>query len=373
MKVCRICQEFYSPKHMKIGLAPHFYNLSIELNRLGVDHRIITGQAVEERVDGIKIYKMRSKPPLSYLRSGLIAYKKIKTIGENFDIIHYHNPGYSLITLKKRRLPPIVMTLHDSPQGILESIDWSNFRSIKEALYFYYCSKFASTRVSALVCVSPGVKEDLVNRFNLNPDKVQVITTGVDLKLFYPEEKDKDIDILFVGRLVSKKRPTDLIRSISMLRNEFPYIKAYFVGGTTRDPMYRRVVNMIDDLDLNENIKLIEPVNQQKLRGYYQRSKMLVLPSTTESSPKVTLEAMACEVPVISTDIIGNKKILLDGKTGFLVPVKSPWELTGKISLLLKDEDLRKKMGGFGKRRVEKNFTWKIIANKYLNLYETLK
>jgi glycosyltransferase involved in cell wall biosynthesis len=158
-----------------------------------------------------------------------------------------------------------------------------------------------------------------------------------------------------------------------MLRTEFPYINAHFVGGTPEDPMYHRVVNMINDLDLNENIKLVKPVDQETLRGYYQRSKMLVLPSTTESSPKVTLEAMACEVPVISTNIIGNRKILLDEKTGFLVPVKTPEKLAGKISLLLEDEDLRKKMGSFGKKRVEKDFTWKIVANKYLNLYETLK
>lgn len=372
MKVCRVCQEFYSLKNMKVGLAPHFYNLAIELKKLGIDQTIIASHADEDYINGIEIFKIGSETPFSYIRSGLTVFKKIKELGEKFDIVHYHNPSFGLINLKRHQLCPIVMTLHGSPLELMKNIRWRKFREVKETLYYYHLTKFASKRLDALVCGSPGVRNSLIEKFKLDSSKVFFIPPGVDTDIFYQKDVRRDIDILYVGRFAPVKRHVDVLKAIVLLKKNRPNIVAYFIGGSPSDLSYSEVISFIKKFNIEKNVKIIKEVPQSKLREFYQGSKMLVLTSVAESSPKVTLEAMACGTPVVSSNIIGIDNILEDEKTGFLVPPKRPDILAGKIEILIRDKNLRKRMGKFGRKRVENNFIWEMAAEKYLKLYNTL-
>jgi len=151
MRVCRVCHGSFSKDKLS-GLAPHCYPLSLALKELGVEQALITSDSRMNKVDNIPTYNLTSERPFSVMRSGLSAYKRIKNL-EGFDIVHFHNPGYGLITTKRSKLPPLVMTLHDSPFNL--GVYW-NLRSMKEKLYFYYLTKFASSRVDALISVSSG-------------------------------------------------------------------------------------------------------------------------------------------------------------------------------------------------------------------------
>lgn len=369
MHVCRVCQEFYPPEKMKGGLGPHLYNLSRELKSLGIRQTILTTDTTENEVEGIKIYRITPKKPFSVIRGGLAAYAKIKELDEAPDTIHFHNPGFASLTLKKDELPPIIMTLHDSPFEILKSINWQSFRSIKEAFYFYYLAAFAAKRVSAIICVSSGVANDILNRLKLNPDRVFNIPTGINPEIFYPSKREKDIDILFAGRFAPKKRLLDLVEAVKILKRQ-RQITAYFVGGTPKDMDYKNVIKVIREYDVVENITFLGLIPQEELRSYYQRAKVFVLPSIAESSPKVALESMACGTPVVATDILGNVDILINGKTGFLVSPKQPKMLAEKIKILLDDDGLRVKMGEFASKFAHEKFNWKLIAKKYLEIYE---
>jgi rhamnosyl/mannosyltransferase len=106
---------------------------------------------------------------------------------------------------------------------------------------------------------------------------------------------------------------------------------------------------------------------------FFHACDLLVLPSITknEAFGVVQLEAMACGKPVVSTRLeTGVEYVNQNGKTGFIVPPRSPRPLAGAINRLLEDEELRTQMGIEGRKRVKKEFTKEKMAHKTLKLYE---
>ena len=357
---------------MKVDLSTHITPLTMALSKMGVQQTVIARNSEIDCLDDIDVYNIKPERPFSLIRSGLTVYKKIEEIKKDFDLIHLHNPAFSSILLKRKILPPIVMTLHDSPGDIRNNISFGTCRGVKEGLYYYYLAKYAAKRANAVVCVSSGVSDFLIGSWGVQSERVFTITTAVDVKVFYPHRVERDIDLLFVGRFVDKKRPFDFLKTASVLKSAYPNLKVCMVGGCSRDGLYDGVVRWIELNGLSRNVDVIAPVTQYELSLLYSRSKALLLPSVTESSPKASLEAMACGVAVVITDITGNGDVLEDGVTGFFVPPKNPGVMASKIRMLLDDESLRKKIGKYAAKRIVKGYTWDIVSRKYVRLYRSL-
>ena len=98
---------------------------------------------------------------------------------------------------------------------------------------------------------------------------------------------------------------------------------------------------------------------------------MLIQPSLAEGISTTVLEAMACKVPIIASDVGGNKELVLNNQNGFLINPDSPGELLEKILQISKDLQLQQKFGQTSFELVKK-FEWKEIGQKYLDLYESL-
>jgi glycosyltransferase involved in cell wall biosynthesis len=114
---------------------------------------------------------------------------------------------------------------------------------------------------------------------------------------------------------------------------------------------------------------------------------VFVCPSIYEPFGIINLEAMACETAVVASAVGGIKEVVVDGETGFLVPLEqmseSPFEATNpekfardlatRINQLMKDRQLRERFGKAGRRRVEERFAWSAIARETKALYEALR
>jgi N,N'-diacetylbacillosaminyl-diphospho-undecaprenol alpha-1,3-N-acetylgalactosaminyltransferase len=102
-------------------------------------------------------------------------------------------------------------------------------------------------------------------------------------------------------------------------------------------------------------------------------SDVVTLPSYyREGIPRVLLEAMCMEKPIVTTDWVGCKEVVEEGKNGFLVPVKDHIALASAIEKLINNEELRIKMGRYGREKVLKEFDEKIIVSHMMQLYEEL-
>jgi glycosyltransferase involved in cell wall biosynthesis len=129
-----------------------------------------------------------------------------------------------------------------------------------------------------------------------------------------------------------------------------------------------------------------EMVDQMATRELYSHAAVFVCPSIYEPFGIINLEAMACETPVVASAVGGIKEVVVDGETGFLVPLgqtmessfepKNPEQfargLARRINQLMKDRQLRDKFGKAGRKRAEEHFSWASIAQKTKALYATL-
>jgi glycosyltransferase involved in cell wall biosynthesis len=231
-------------------------------------------------------------------------------------------------------------------------------------------SSKTSTNSSATLksCLDSGLKKE----------KLEVIPFGVDTNFFKPMniKKAEDIfQILTVGYLIERKGFKYLIKSIKEVLKEHNNVRLKIVGS---GPLEKQIKQLIKELKLEKNIEIIQNVSDDKLLELYNSSDLFVLPSivdsqgNTEGLGVVLLEAMACKLPVIGSNIGGITDIIQDHRTGLLVHQKDIFDLSKAITCLIKDINLRKKLAINGYNHVRVNFSWEKIAESYLKVYKSI-
>jgi len=173
--------------------------------------------------------------------------------------------------------------------------------------------------------------------------------------------------VLFVGRLVYYKGLPYLLKAMMEIQ-----ARLLIIG---EGPLEKGLRELVKSLDLSRKVVFLRPVSEETLAAHYHACDVFVLPSTTNSEAfgLVQLEAMACGKPVVSTNLpTGVPYVNQHGKTGFILPPRDPEALARAINTLLDDPGLRENFGQYAKRRVEREFTMEIVAEKVLEIYEEL-
>jgi glycosyltransferase involved in cell wall biosynthesis len=218
--------------------------------------------------------------------------------------------------------------------------------------------------------------EDMKTLENLCEGRCLLIeSSGVDLKHFdlelCKETKKDGFTFLFVGRLLTDKGIYELIKAFEKLKKEKAKVKLIIVGSPDEGNP-----NSVSKGELEKWVKegLIEWHGFQKdVRPFYCMANCVVLPSYREGIPRVLLEAMAMEKPIITTDAPGCKNVCVDGVNGFLVKPKDleSLYLAMKRMVELEDEKLRE-FGKAGRRLAEEKYSVEKIVGEYINLIETV-
>jgi len=196
----------------------------------------------------------------------------------------------------------------------------------------------------------------------ISPDK------GIDLNLFRPrkgnidhENLEKNVKILYVGRLNEIKGLDYLVKSFKEINQNYPRSRLQLVGdGPTKDDLKRE----IDDLGVNDSVEFKGHVEYEELPDHYVSADIFILPSISEGLSNVLMEAMACGLPVVATDVGGNRELIKEERGGYLVAPKSSSELVERIEKLIENPELREEMGYFNRRYVERYEQEKILREK---------
>jgi glycosyltransferase involved in cell wall biosynthesis len=207
-----------------------------------------------------------------------------------------------------------------------------------------------------LVTTKGSVVNAYLGEHNIPSGKIIVYNGSINLKKFYYDPSaTKDIDVLFVGTFRSLKGPDRVLQVLGLLKKEFPKIKAYMIG---QGSMYSFCVDLARTLNIDENVMFTGQVDEPA--GYFQRSRILILPSTSEGLPTSMLEAMACGcIPVVS-DVGNIHDVVKHAENAFLVPGYKNYEsFAAYISMLLADEILRDKIIKDGLATVKNGFSIK--------------
>ena len=218
---------------------------------------------------------------------------------------------------------------------------------------------------SFIVSVSRAADE-VVGMYVKDTGKRLVIPNGVNTDVFRPMkvEKPERPVVLFVGRLVERKGVDVLIKAKRLVDKEIDC--EFWVVGKGRDEWrFRSLAG-----SLGVEVKFCGKVPNQELPRYYNLSDVVAVPSKErESFGIVAAEAMACGRPVVVSDVGGLPEVVEDGKEGLVVKRNDPEELARALITLLRNPDLRKKMGENGRKKSLKEFDWNRVTERIENLY----
>lgn len=187
--------------------------------------------------------------------------------------------------------------------------------------------------------------------------KIDVVHMTVDAQTYLPpaggRPGDGPINLLYVGRLVPEKGAPILLEAVSLLRDRGVDVHVRIVGG---GQLADSLAADIARRGLESVVDLVGPVGQDDMPGEYHRADVFVLPSFQEGLPVVLMEALATELPVVTTRIAGVAELVVDGEIGRLVPAGRADLLADAVASLA-DPALRVELGRAGRRAVEASFT----------------
>ena len=295
---------------------------------------------------------------------------------ESSKIVHAHGHPYltSLIAAKlaKRYGKPFVLTQHNT------FIRYENFFDKVERLNDLAIGKETLKEADKIITVSNATR-DYVLSLGAKPKKVEVMHNGVDLERFRPltgkkEEMRKKLGIpqnskvvITVRRLVFKNGIDTLIECANVAVKKNPNITFLVVG---KGPDQISVQMKAQQLGIENNFRLTGFVKDEDLPLYYNAADFFVLPSKSgEGLPLVALEAMACGLPVIATDVGGINEVLME-KWGRLVPANRP-ELLAEAVLEFANEDFSSRSREL-RAFVEEKFSWDKNVERLVDIYKEL-
>jgi glycosyltransferase involved in cell wall biosynthesis len=269
----------------------------------------------------------------------------------------------------------MITTIHspmltDSRYTKIQSI-YSLFSKIS-ARYISYPLELKIIQSSDIITtVSESIAQEL-KEYDINPDEITVINNGVNETFFYPLKKEPNEEnkyIMYVGRIDLEKGLFDLVecgKQISNKRSDLSFI----IAGTGKD--LKKLKNKIKKENLQDMFKFLGQVDKDKLLKLYQNATLFVFPSYHEGLPGVLLEAMSCGLPIIATDVRGNRDLISHEENGILIPIQDSKKMAEKINILLENKKLREQLGKNARKTIVEKYTWNNVYNNYLKCYESL-
>lgn len=224
-----------------------------------------------------------------------------------------------------------------------------------------FLEKLVYKNADKIIVSSRGDKKYIEERYHILSEKIKYIPNYIDTELFKPLNISKENRVCFIGRLVKKKNIFNLIRAISGLD-----IKLVIFGS---GPLKKDLEDFSRRLNVNTEFKGNIP--NRDLARELNKSKLFVLPSLFEGCPKVLLEAMACGLPVIGTNVYGTAEIIKHKENGYLCETNSA-SIRKAIIEVLNDKELQERIKINARATILKKFSLEKIIRKEIDIYKNI-
>lgn len=380
-KILQVCAVDFTAKHFLLPLmrAQVKWGFDVELACRPGD---VSAEIIQEGFNLRPVGFSRGLNPVAHAKAYRALHKVVAR--GSYTVVHLHTPAASLIgrpAARRAGAPIVLYTAH--------------------GFYFHEAMSPWLRRAHILLERSAGRYDDFlltVSREDAGtavaegivaPSRVRAIGNGVDLESFRPRALDQNAIwgvrerlglgagdgpvVCISGRLVREKGFLDLIEAWPRVLEGLPKAKLLVVGGALRSD--RRNI----ETELRAEIARRGLGESVRMLGYRSDvvellcvSDLFVLPSWREGMPVSIMEAMACGLPVVATDIRGSREEVVHGRTGLLVPVRDPARLAAAILEILNDPRKRKEMGELGRERAERLFDEREFIARQREVYQQL-
>ncbi len=271
-------------------------------------------------------------------------------------ILHTHNPTphqYGALAATWARVPILVHTKHGRNQLLTAKGRW--------------LERLAGRLTDVVVPVSADAAEVTRTVERVPAARIAVIRNGIALGAEPNDTPRSGSRAVHVARLNNVKDQPTLLRAARLLADRDPAFRLDLVGdGDQRTHLEQ----LVAELRLGAHVRFCGFTGD--VRPYLDAANLFVLSSVSEGIALTLLEAMAAGLPVVATDVGGNREVVVDGETGFLVPARDPAALAEAMARLLAAPALGAAMGRAGRARVERDFSLDRTIREYEALYDRL-
>lgn len=282
----------------------------------------------------------------------------IPLLFKKYDLIHAHRfflPVINGIMYKAIHKTPLIVTSH----GIIQIQKRYDKKWTKRV--FKNCDK--------IITVNDRMKDDFISNFDLNEKDITVRSCGINFSLFdkvsmsVTNKKRSEYILGFVGDYSNNKRPYLFLKCVQALKEKYN-ISGVMIGG---GEMQKEVQNYIKQEKLPVTVQ--GTLEHNELLSYYNEFDLLVFPSASETFGIVGIEALYCQVPVISSDVGGKSDYIKHEVNGMLFEKDNLYDLIDKISKVLDNKDLFIKMKNNARNSV-KNYSHDLVADTVIKIYQ---
>lgn len=276
---------------------------------------------------------LKHRPDLAYL-----------PISQN---IAFLRDGIFIIIIKFFSKSKIIVHLHGS--YFKDCYNRSNF-------IFKKFVDFTLPRVDCAIVYSRSLKHIISKWIN----NIEFVPIGTTFKTDISNRNNKEIVAGYMGSLTRSKGIEDLVEAANIVLKEYRNIKFKIAGSWRKqeEEIKNKILCFIDENKINNDIELLGFIPDSSKERFLVNTDIFVFPSWNEGQPLVILEAMAAGCPVIAVKGVGAiPDTVIDGKTGILVEKQNPEEIAKAIVYLIRNPDIRVKMGLAARKRFEENYT----------------
>lgn len=344
------------------GVGVHSLNLKHNLEKRGLDVTMFTPQRIDE--DSIIQLPMTGNRYLTVYEQIFRFLREFKKREKEleFDILHFNHSIISLSFISFFKRFPTLICTDITLNGLLNDIITGKLKGARfllSNLPLTYIEKKALHSVDEIIVWSKKIKAEMIEN-GVRDEKIKVLYPGVDAEFFIPKKKNGNkTNIIFLGRAFPRKGGEYLLKSFESVSKKFDC--ELIIAGVERSSIKQPIKN--------PKVKILGGVPYAELPQFYHTGDIFCLPSTWETVPTSILEAMACGLPIIATDVGGITEIVKDGETGLIVPSRDCDALTNAMTTMIEDTDKRIEMGKKARTNAEK-FRWEKVTDAFLSVYE---
>lgn len=277
-------------------------------------------------------------------------------------------PAHTIPVIRRPKLKTIV-TVHDLGAEFLEA-----YHRFPQKIYLNWSTQYIARHATHIIAVSNSTKKDLMDTLKVPSSRISVVYEGVDHKFFYRRDAQEvrkvrlkyGLDskyLLFVGTIQPRKNIIKLIQAYAKLQNRKVDLVLVGKPGWLYDEIYKAPKKY----SVSSFVKFLGFVSEEDLPSLYSGSEAFVLPSLYEGFGLPILEAMACEVPVITSNTSSMPEV--SGDNALLVKPNDVNDISHNLSRILNEEDLRLKLKDKG-REWSRKFSWEKTAKETIRVFE---
>jgi glycosyltransferase involved in cell wall biosynthesis len=375
--------------------------LAKELTRLGYLVDIFTRRdcdSAKQVVDwrsGIRVINVPAGPPHFIAKEAMLPYMEqfgrfmlrfARRESIPYDLVHanFFMSGMVAQQIKQALGIPFVMTFH--ALGRVRRLSQGNADTFPDVRFAIEEKLMQDADCIIAECLQD--QHDMEQLYGAPSDRIAVVPCGFDPDEFWPVTVDArqqlgydgdEFIILQLGRMVPRKGVDNVLRAVSILEYQHRMqARLVVVGGNTEQPdpaatpELGRLMALAESLGIQQSVSFTGQRPRDQLRYYYSAANVFVTTPWYEPFGITPVEAMACGTPVVGTAVGGIKTTVVDGETGYLVPPNDPDALAERLAWLYRNPTIAQRLGWAGMRRAYQVFTWRKVASRVAQMYESV-